>query len=330
MSLGRREFITLFGGAAAAWPLPAGAQQPAVPLIGFLGSTSPDTYAPLVTVFREGLKANGLIEDQNLGIEWRWAQDRQEQLPGLAADLVRHKVAVIVASGGGVTALAAKAATQTIPIVFVNGSDPIKNGLVASINRPGGNVTGVSLLSVELEAKRFELLHELVPKAVLIAFLTNPHNPDADLQLETAQVAARAIGQQVLPVNASSEREFDNAFATLVQQRAEALVVATDPLFVSRHNDLTLLAERYAVPAIYAGSQLSPDAGGLLNFGVDVLDAYGKAANYVARILRGTTPADLPVLLPTKFELVINLRTARALGLNLPPTLLILADKVIE
>jgi putative ABC transport system substrate-binding protein len=328
LGIRRREFITLLGGVAA-WSIAARAQQPPMPVIGFLGSASPDTYEPLVVAFREGLKVNGFEEDRNVGIEYRWAQDRHEQLPGLAADLVRHKVAVILASGGGVSALAAKGATQTIPIVFVNGSDPIKNGLVASINRPGSNVTGISLISVELEAKRFELLRDLVPKAVLVAFLMNPRNPDADIQRAAAEVAARAVGQQLLVVNASSEREFDVAFAALTQQHADALVVATDPLFISRHDELVALAARHMVPTIYSGRVPSP-VGALMTYGTNALDAYSQAADYVARILKGAKPADLPVLLPTKLYLVINLKTAKALKLTVPPTLLVLADEVIE
>jgi putative ABC transport system substrate-binding protein len=325
--LRRREFITLLGGAAA-WPLAARAQKP-MPVIGLLGSASPDTYARSVAAFREGLKSNGLVEDKNVMIEYRWAQDRHEQLPGLAADLVRHNVAVICAIGGGVSALAAKAATQKIPIVFVNGSDPVKNGLAASINRPGGNVTGISLFSVNLEAKRIELLRELIPKATIVAVLVNPRNLDVDLQLKGAQAATAAGGQQLLVLEASSERDFDSAFATIVQQRADALFVATDPLFQSRVDQIVALAASNAVPTMYAGRASIP-AGGLITYGADVEHATREAAAYVARILKGEKPNELPIQLPTKFELVINLKTAKALGLKIPDKLLALANEVIE
>jgi putative ABC transport system substrate-binding protein len=323
----RREFIMLLGGAAVAWPLAARAQQ-GTPVIGFLRSTSANASATLVAAFRRGLTEAGYIEGQNIAVEYRWAENRDERLPGLAADLVRRQCAVIVGGGNG-AALALKAATATIPIVFSTGDDPITLGLVTSLNRPGGNVTGIFFYSGALESKQLELLREAVPKATVIGVLVNPTSPASVVQAREAQAAARALGQQIHIVNASSERDIDAAFATLVQHQVGGILVAGNALFTGQRNRLVALAAHHALPAIYYLREFVA-AGGLMSYGASITDAYRQVGNYAGRILKGTKPADLPVQAPTKFELVVNVKTAKALGLTIPESFLLRADEVIE
>jgi putative ABC transport system substrate-binding protein len=325
----RREFITVLGGAAVAWPLPSSAQQPVMPVIGFLHSASSEYMEGFGPAVRQGLNVTGYNEGQNVVIEYRAAAGQYDRLPGLVADLVKRKVAVILAAGGSDPAKAAKAATATIPIVFISASDPVKVGIVMSLNRPGGNVTGVSLLGSALEAKRLGLLHELVPGAASIGVLINPKYPDSNLQLREVQEAASSIKRQINIVHASTEAEIDAAISTLAQQGSVALLVAQDPFFGSRREQLVALAARYKLPAIYYQNEYAK-VGGLVSYGTDFVDGYRQAGIYVGRILKGEKPADLPVVQPTKFELIINLKTARTLGLDVPPHLQQLADEVIE
>jgi putative ABC transport system substrate-binding protein len=324
----RRDFIAGLGGIAA-WPLKARAQQPALPVIGFLGAASPDGYAPFVGGFLRGLKEAGFIDSENVAIVYRWAEGRYDRLPALAAELVAKRVSVMVATGGLSSSLAAKEATKTIPIVFTLGSDPLKSGLVASLNRPGGNVTGISLFAYLLDAKRVELMHELVPGATMIALLANPNNPQTDAQLADVEAACRTFGQQVVILKASSASEIEEAFAALAQRRVSALLVSADPFFLGRRHQIVASVARHSIPAMYEWRQFA-EADGLMSYGVDLVDAYRQAGVYVAKILNGAKPADLPILQPTKFEFVINLKTAKKMGLDLPAKLLALADDVIE
>jgi len=325
----RRRFIEVIAGGLLAAPLAAEAQQRSPTVIGFLSSRSPGESASVVAAFRQGLNEAGYVEGQNVVIEFRWAEGQYDRLPRMAADLVSRQVAVIIAAGGDRPALAAKAVTSTIPIVFTGSDFPVKVGLVASLNRPGGNVTGASLFTSELEAKKLALLRELVPKAPLIAMLVNPTNPSAETDIADVQKGAGVIGQQVLLLRASSERDIGTAFKTVVQQRAAALLVAHDPYFLSRREQFVTLAARHAVPAIYEFREFV-SAGGLMSYGSRIADNYRLAGTYASRILKGAKPADLPVQQPTKLELVINLKTAKALGLTIPQSLLLRADEIIQ
>jgi ABC-type uncharacterized transport system substrate-binding protein len=328
--LKRREFVALLGGAAASWPLAARAQQDErMRRIGFLNSLGRNDRPRLVDAFRRGLSEAGYVEGRNVAIEYRFAENRHDQLPALAADLVGRKVAVIAATGGGNSVLAAKASTTTIPIVFTSGGDPVREGFVASLNRPGGNITGISFFGTLLSAKGLGLLHELVPDAAVIALLANPANPESARVPSDVQQAARTLGRQVLVLNASAPSEIDAAFATLRQGRANALLVGGDPFFTTRRQQIVALAARDAIPAMYSNSEFVAE-GGLMSYGNDVPDTYRRAGIYVARILNGASPSDLPIDQATKFEFVINLKTAKSLGLEVPPGLSARADEVIE
>ncbi len=324
--MGRREFISLLGGAAA-WPLAARAQQPATSVIGFLDGQSFDLH--LMTAFRQALKDAGYIEGRNVAIYFRSADGQTDRLVTLAGDIIGRRVAVIVTTGGGAAALAAYAATTTIPIVFVNGVDPVSSGLVMSLNRPGGNATGVYIFQQVLEGKRLGLLRELVPSAASIAVLLNPTNANFQTQLRGVQDAARDLGQQVSILSANTEREIDVAFATVAQSGARALLVGSDPFFSSERDQVIALAARHAIPAIYEGREFAT-AGGLASYGTSLADAYRQAALYAGRILKGEKPADLPIVQPTKFEFVINLKTAKTLGLDVSPGLAASADEIVE
>jgi putative ABC transport system substrate-binding protein len=323
----RRTFIGFLGGAAAAWPLAVRAQQPAMPVIGFLDGQSFDLH--LMTAFRQALKDAGYIEGRNVAIYFRSADGQTDRLVTLAGDIIGRRVAVIITTGGGAGALAAYAATTTIPIVFVNGVDPVSSGLVMSLNRPGGNATGVYIFQQVLEGKRLGLLRELVPSAASIAVLLNPTNANFQTQLRGVQDAARDLGQQVSILSANTEREIDVAFATVAQSGARALLVGSDPFFSSERDQVIALAARHAIPAIYEGREFAT-AGGLASYGTSLADAYRQAALYAGRILKGEKPADLPIVQPTKFEFVINLKTAKTLGLDVSPGLAASADEIVE
>jgi putative tryptophan/tyrosine transport system substrate-binding protein len=321
----RRDFIAILGGAAL-WPVAAPAQQ-GMSLVGFLHSGSPQVNSGIVEAFRQGLRETGYTESKNIKIEFQWAGDRNDRLPALVADLIRLPVAVIAANS--VAALAARAATATTPIVFQSGVDPVASGLVASLGHPGGNTTGVSFFASTLEVKKLEVVHELIPLAAVIAVLVNPNNPQADTQANDLQAAGSLLRRPLMILRAGSEGDLDAAFATLAQQGVKAVVVVGDPFFNSRRQQLIALAARYAIPAVYSNRE-NVDEGGLISYGASLPEAYRQVGIYVGRILKGAKPADLPVLQPTKFEMVINLKTAKALGLELPAALLDRADKVIE
>ena len=324
----RREFIVGLGGTAA-WPLVARAQQPAMPIVGFLDSRSPEALVDRLRAFRQGLKDTGYVEGENVTIIYRWADNQLDRLPVLAAELVHRPVTVIASSGGLPPALAAKATTTTIPIAFLSADDPVRRGLVASLARPGGNLTGINFLNNELGTKQLELLRELVPTTARVALLLNPANPTGAEVTNDVESAARALGVQIQVVHASTSREIDAAFASFVRERPDALFVISDPFFNARRVQLALLAGRHGVPAIYSGREYA-EAGGLISYGSDIADAYRQLGVYAGRILKGAKPADMPVVQSTKFELVINAQTARMLDLAVSPSLLARADEVIE
>jgi putative ABC transport system substrate-binding protein len=324
----RRAFISLLGGAAV-WPFAARAQQPAMPVIGFLGSQSAAPFTQRVAALQNGLKEAGYTVGQNVHMEFLWADDQYDRLPAMAAEFVRRQVAVIVAAGGNVSAVVAKAATTTIPIVFPIVTDPVKGGLVESINRPGGNMTGIAALTIELDPKRLEVLCDLAPSARVVGALIDGNRAEADDQTHSLETAAQTVGRQMVVARVAAEREFDAAIASLLAQKVDALVISASPLFNSRRDQLIALAARYALPTIYQFRD-SVTAGGLISYGASAEDSYRQAGVYVGRILKGEKPAELPVLQPVKFELVINLKTAKALGIDVPPTLLARADEVIE
>jgi putative ABC transport system substrate-binding protein len=325
----RREFITLLGSAAAAWPLAARAQQPAMPMIGYLHSGVPGSFMHLVAVFRQGLRESGYMEGQNVAIEYRWANGQYDRLPELATDLVKRQVTVITTGGGSTSALAAKRATAAIPIVFSVGDDPVKLGLVASLSRPGGNVTGVNVLIGALDSKKLGLLRDIVPKATVIGVLENPETPSIQDRLTATQEAARTIGQPIQIVYASTEQTLETAFARLAELRVGALVVGADPFFNSRRDQIVTLAAQHAIPAVYETRDYVA-AGGLMSYGTSLAEGYRQVGIYTGRVLKGDRPADLPVVQSSKFELVINLKTANALRLVVPNSMQLLADEVIE
>ena len=329
VTIGRRELLAALGGAAAAWPLAVRAQQPAMPVVGFIRTTSADDSLKLVEAFRRGLGEAGYVEGRNVLIEYRYAQGQIDRLPALAADLVTRRVAVLAATGGTVSARAAKAATSTIPVVFTTGDDPVKAGLVASLSRPGGNVTGVSVFTARLGAKRLALLHELIPAATTIAILLNPKNPDSEDEAKDVQEAARALGVEILVLYAGTENEIDAAFTKLVEQRTGALMLGADTFFTSQRARIATLSTYLRIPTADSVREF-PEAGGFASYGASLAGVYRQAGVYVARILKGDKPADLPVLLPTAFEFVINLKTAKTLGLEVPPGVSARADEVIE
>ena len=325
----RREFITLLGGTAIAWPLAARAQQSAMPVIGFLHPSSPEAAASRLPAFRQGLREAGFVESENVAIEYGWADGQMDRLPALAADLVRRRATVIVAPGGNAGALAAKAATTTIPIVFLVGEDPVGLGLVGSLARPGSNMTGVNFFTVELAAKRLELLRELVPAVTRVAALVDPNAGNAEATAREVETAARSMGLQIRVLNTSTGREIDMAFAGFARERSDALFVGSGPFFIDRRVQLALLAAHHSVPATYQ-DRLNAEAGGLMSYGASLTHAYRQIGAYAGRILKGTKAADLPVVQATKIDLVINVQAARVLGLSVPPSLLARADQVIE
>jgi putative tryptophan/tyrosine transport system substrate-binding protein len=325
----RRKFITLLAGAAAAWPFAVRAQQPAMPVIGFLNGRTPASDAHLVAAFREALNESGYVEGRNVTIEFRWAEGQLDRLPELAADLVRRKVSVIFAGAIDTQIRAVKAAVATIPTVMGTGGDPVELGLVTSFHRPGGNATAITVISAALWPKRLELLREMASQSTVIAVLINPNNQNAESAMRDIRAAARAIGQKILILSASGERDFDPAFATFANKRADALIVTDDAIFINQREKLVGLAARHSVPAIYGRREFTA-AGGLMSYGASTIDQYRQAGLYVGRILKGAKPADLPVLQPTKFDLVINLKTAKALGLTVPDKLIALSSDVIE
>jgi putative ABC transport system substrate-binding protein len=325
----RRDFLYVLGSAAAAWPLLARAQKPSMPVIGFLCSASMAEWAPYITAFRNGLNEAGFTEGRNVAIEYRWADNHLDRLPALVDELIGQRVAAIFAGGGDPPALAAKAKTTTIPIIFAHGTDPIKDGLVASLNRPGGNVTGISFLATAIITKRLELLRELVPKAATIAVLVNPSRRDAEIAQREIREAAQSLGLTPIFLNARSEREIDAAFASLSRQKVDALFIGADRLFNAARQHLAEAAIRHAIPTIHDADGY-PAVGGLMSYGPNFVDVYRQAGVYTGRILKGEKPSDLPVLQPTKFDLIINLKTAKTLNLSVPPRLLALTDKVIE
>ena len=324
----RRDFITLLGGAAAAWPHAVRAQQPAMPVVGFVHYASATTLVHLAESVRRGLKEGGYVEGQNVAIEYRWAEGHYDRLPALASDLVRRQVTVITA-GGAVAAQAAKEATATIPVVFTSGADPVVSGLVESLSRPGGNLTGVSLLAAEMATKRLELIRDLMPKARTVAMMINPTFPGAESEMAQVEAAGRTIRMQIHGARATIPSDIDAALAAFNQLRVDAFIVGADGYFITRRDQLATLAARYAIPGIYPFPDF-PQAGGLLSYGVSLADAYRQAGVLTGRVLKGAKPAELPVMQPTKFEFVLNLRTARALSLEVPPALLARADEVIE
>jgi ABC-type uncharacterized transport system substrate-binding protein len=327
-TLQRREFITLLGGMAIAWPLAARAQQSAIPVVGFLHYASPDTFAHIAEAVRRGLKEAGYVEGQNVTIEYRWADGHYDRLPALAAELVHRQVTVITA-GGNVAAQAAKAATAVIPIVFTSGADPVWSGLVQSLSRPGANLTGASLVAAELAVKRLEVIRELLPHARVVALIVNPNYPGAESEMAEVEAAGPVIGLQIQKAKAGDVSALETAFATISQRRVDAFTVGTDGFFVNQREQIAALAARYAVPGIYPFPDF-PAAGGLASYGASLADAYRQAGVYTGRVLKGAKPADLPITQPVKFELVINLKTAKALGLTIPPAILSRANEVIE
>lgn len=326
--MNRRKFIALLGGGTA-WPLLARAQQPAIPVLGFLTSLGQDERPNLRAAFRRGLSEAGFTEGRNVTIEYRFAENQHDRLPALAADLVDRRVAVIAASGGGSSVLAAKAATTTIPIVFTFGGDPVRDGLVASLNRPGGNVTGATFFAAEISGKALGLLHELVPGAAVIALMVNPRNPESMQWTSSAQEGARTLSRQLVILNASSPAEIESAFAIMRERRAGALLAGGDPFLTARRQQIVALAARDAVPAMYSNREFVAE-GGLMSYGNDILDVYRRVGVYAGRVLKGEKPADLPVDLATRFEFVINLKTAKTLGIEVPPGLSARADEIIE
>jgi putative ABC transport system substrate-binding protein len=327
--MNRREVITLLGSAAAGWPIAALAQQAAMPVIGFLHSGSPAPFAPMVATFRQGLAEGGFVEARNVNLEYRWAEDQFERLPTLANDLVGRKVSIIVVGGGDVAALAAKAATRTIPIVFAIGADPVRRGLVTSLSRPSGNITGVTFLSVEIRPKMLELIREVSPKVRKVAVLGNPNRVDFDRSVNEVLEPARSIGLEAHIVKAGNEQEIEAAFATFDGGRVDAIVVLSDPVYTNRRDQIVRLERSSNIPTIYSNREFVI-AGGLMSYGTNIGDAWREAGLYASRILNGEKPFELPVRQPTKFELVVNLKSARAVGLEIPPTLLARADEVIE